>query len=334
MKPFDHVQAGSIEEAISLLKHYGGNARLIAGGTDLLGVLKDRILPDYPAALINIKSIPAMDGIEETQVGLRIGALAKLADIASSPLIKEKFEALSGAAEAVASPEIRNMATIGGNLCQDVRCWYYRYPDSMGGRMLCLRKGSGPCHAVKGDNRYHAILGAKGCFAVCPSDTAVALCALRAEIQIAGQAGKRTLPVEAFFTPLGNALGTGEMVTGIEIPALSADCRQAFLKFTERRPIDFAVASVASVITVHEGKCVTARICLGGVAPAPHRAETAGRVIEGKPLDAASVEDAARASVAGAKTLSGNAYKVEIVRTLVKRALLPAAALQQTLPGT
>jgi len=322
VKPFEHVNAASVDEALSLMKDFGGKARLIAGGTDLLGLLKDRILEDYPVALINIKTISGLDAIVENTDGLKIGALAKLADIVQSPLVKASYPALSKAAESIASPEIRNMGTIGGNLCQDVRCWYYRYPHSMGGRILCLRKGTGPCHAIKGDNRYHAIMGAKKCFAVCPSDTAIALSALAAEIDIMGSKGMRTVPVQDLYTPLGQTLGPEEMVTEVRIPKPWPGTRQAFFKFTERKPIDFAVASVASLITVQDGKCVKARIFLGGVAPAPLRAETAEQVIEGKSLDAAAVEDAARASVTGAKHLSGNAYKVEIVKALVRRALL------------
>jgi len=322
MKPFEHVHAGSIEEALSLLRQYGGKGLLMAGGTDLLGVLKDQILQDYPEVLINLKTIPNLETIEESSGGLRIGALAKLAHIASSPLVQSRYAALSQAAESVASPEIRNMGTLGGNLCQDVRCWYYRYPHHMGGRMLCLRKGTGPCHAVKGDNRYHAILGAKKCFVVCPSDTAIALSALRAEIDVVGEKGKRTLPVEEFFKPLGNALEKGELVKEIRIPDSPAGCRQAFLKFTERRPIDFAVASVAAVIRMQDARCVEARVFLGGVAPMPWRAAAAEECLLGKSIDPSAAEEAARASVAGAKPLRGNAYKIEIVKALVKRAVL------------
>lgn len=322
MKPFEHVDAGSLEEAVSLLRKYGGKGCVMAGGTDLLGVLKDQILQDYPEVLINLKTIPALEVIEETSGGLRIGALAKLAHISSSPLVQSRYPALSQAAESVASPEIRNMGTLSGNLCQEVRCWYYRYPHHMGGRMLCLRKGTGPCHAVTGDNRYHAIFGAKKCFAVCPSDTAIALSALRAEIEVVGEKGSRTIPVEAFFTPLGNDLENGELVKEIRIPGLPAGCRQSFLKFTERRPIDFAVASVAAVIRMQDARCVEARVFLGGVAPMPWRAAASEQSLVGKSMDPSTVEEAARASVAGAKPLRGNAYKIEIVKALVKRAIL------------
>ena len=322
MKTFEHFDAASVEEALSLLKKYGGKARVMAGGTDLLGVLKDEILEDYPEVLVNIKSIPELDRIKEDSRGLRIGALAKLDEVASSPAIKAGYRALSEAAGSVASPEIRTMGTLGGNLCQDVRCWYYRYPHHMGGRLLCYRKGSGPCHAVKGDHRYHAIMGGKRCFAVCPSDTATALLALQAEIQIVGARGTRTLPVEDFFTPLGNSLSKGDLVTEIRVPRPAQGNRQTFLKFTVRKPIDFAIASVASVITVEDGVCVDARIVLGGVAPVPLRAKGAERVVQGKPLDAKTAEEAADASVSGAKPRSGNAYKVEITKALVKKALL------------
>jgi len=322
VKTFEHFDAASVEEALSLLKKYGGKARVMAGGTDLLGVLKDEILEDYPEVLVNIKSIPELDRIKEDSHGLRIGALTKLDHVASSPAIKAEYHALSEAAGSVASPEIRSMGTIGGNLCQDVRCWYYRYPHHMGGRLLCYRKGSGPCHAVKGDHRYHAIMGGKVCLAVCPSDTATALLALQAEIQVVGARGTRTLSLEDFFTPVGNSLNKGELVTEIRVPRPVRGNRQAFLKFTVRKPIDFAIASIASVLTVEDGVCVDARIVLGGVAPVPLRAKGAERVVQGKPLDAKTAEEAADASVSGAKPRSGNAYKVEITKALVKRALL------------
>jgi len=165
-------------------------------------------------------------------------------------------------------------------------------------------------------------MGGKRCFAVCPSDTATALLALQAEIQIVGARGTRTLPVEDFFTPLGNSLSKGDLVTEIRVPRPAQGNRQTFLKFTIRKPIDFAVASVASVITVEDGVCVDARIVLGGVAPVPLRAKGAERVVQGKPLDAKTAEEAADASVSGAKPRSGNAYKVEITKALVKKALL------------
>jgi len=154
MKPFRHVNANSLDEALALLTAYGGKARVSAGGTDLLGVLKSEILVDNPEAVINLKTIAGLDVIEAEAGQVRIGALTRLADIAASPPINKYCPVLALAAASVGSPELRNMGTIGGNLCQDTRCWYYRYPDKMGGRIPCYRKGQGPCHAVKGDNRY------------------------------------------------------------------------------------------------------------------------------------------------------------------------------------
>src|SRR3972149_11202902 len=160
MKPFGHKNAKTVDEAVKLLKTYKGKAKLIAGGTDLLGTLKDRTLPDYPEAVINIKTIPCLDGIEKNGAGLRIGALAKLSTIAQSPLINGKYDLLAQAAKAVASPQIRRMGTIGGNLCQDLRCWYYRYPHHVGGRLICNMKGGNRCYALTGENQYHSIFGA------------------------------------------------------------------------------------------------------------------------------------------------------------------------------
>ncbi len=192
MKPFKHINAKSVGEAVESLKDNYGRARLNAGGTDLLGVLKDRILPVYPDVLVNLKTVPGLDEVQEDSAGLEIGALTKLADIAQSPLIREKCPILADAAGSVASPQVRNLATIGGNLCQEVRCWYYRYPHQVGGRILCARKrgdlsrspdpvdqgslgweGRG-CSALTGDNRYHSIFGAlrvgeTPCTSECPA---------------------------------------------------------------------------------------------------------------------------------------------------------------------
>ena len=298
-----------------------GNANLIAGGTDLLGVLKDEILPDYPGAVINIKTISGLADIKENKKGLKIGALTKLIDVVAHPLVREKFAILSKAAEAVATPEIRNMATLGGNICQDTRCWYYRYPHHMGGRIICYRKEKGPCQAIKGDNRYHAIMGGKKCFAVCPSDTAIALTALDAELEIKGPQKVRKVSVNEFFTPLGNILGPNELLTHIQIPDPTAGVRQAFLKFTLRKPVDFAIVSVAAVVTMQAGICKDARIVLGAVAPTPVRAVGSEKCLTGKVASEKGIAEAARAAVKDAKPMRMNAYKVEITKVLVKRAL-------------
>jgi xanthine dehydrogenase YagS FAD-binding subunit len=322
MKPFAHTNAQSVPDAIRLLKKWRGKARINAGGTDLLGVLRDRILPDYPDLLINIKTIPELDYIEEDEAGLRIGAATKLARIASSQTVKGTYKVFAEATYAVATPQIRNMGTIGGNICQDVRCWYYKYPHQIGGRILCTRKGGSTCPAVRGDNRYHAILEAKKCFAVCPSDTATALAVLDAHIAITGSKGTRMVPVTEFFTPLGNVLRADELVTSIQVPKPPEGSRGTFLKFTLRKPIDFAIVSVASLIIEQDGICKDARIALGAVAFRPIRATKAEDVIKGKAINEATAGEAAQEAVRGAKPLSKNGYKVEILKALVKRALL------------
>jgi xanthine dehydrogenase YagS FAD-binding subunit len=322
VKAFKHFNATSVDEAITLMRSYNGNANLIAGGTDLLGVLKDEILPEYPEAVINIKTIPGLDGVEENKKGLKIGALTKLVDVVVHPLVRKRYPILSEAAEAVATPEIRNMATLGGNLCQDTRCWYYRYPHHMGGRIICYRKEKAPCQAVKGDNRYHAIMGGKACFAVCPSDTAIALTALDAELKIKGPQKVRKVSVNEFFTSLGNILQPDELLTHVQIPDPGAEARQTFLKFTLRKPVDFAIASVAAVVTMQAGICKDARIVLGAVAPTPFRAVDSEKCLKDKVASEKVIAEAVKAAVKDAKPMRMNSYKVEITKTLVKRALL------------
>ncbi|MCZ7664593.1 MAG: FAD binding domain-containing protein [Thermoleophilia bacterium] len=325
MKPFAHHRASSVAGAVSLLAAYEGRARVNGGGTDLLGVLKDEIHDAYPEALIDLKTIPGLDRIRtDAAGGLVVGALTRLADLAASPIVRERFPLLAEAARSVATPQIRNVATLGGNLCQEVRCWYYRYPRHVGGPIGCLRKGNGPCLAVKGDSRYHAISGGKGCFAVCPSDTAVALAALEAVVRIEGPHGAREVLVADLYEPSRLALGPDEVLTQVRIPALPADAGTSFVKFTVREPVDFAVVSVAALVAREGGACTKAQIALGGVAPGPVRAATAERVLVGRTVDNSAAALAAEAALAGAKPLRGNTYKVALAKSLVERTLLAA----------
>lgn len=299
-----------------------GRARLIAGGTDLLLSLKGDILPNYPEAIINIKTIPDLALIEEDNGFLKIGALARLSDVAKSPVIRSRCSVLAKAAFSVASPQIRNAATIGGNLCQDTRCWYYRYPRQIGGPLQCARKGKGHCLAIKGDNRYHAVFGGKKCFAVCPSDIAVALAALDAGITISDCDGERDIGVTEFYHPLGNDLHAGEMLTFINIPKDTSKARHQFLKFTLRKPIDFAVVSVVTIFAEEDGVCTQARIALGALATGPVRAYRAEEMLIGRKVRESLFEKASEVAMEDAKPLSMNAYKIEIAKGLIKKALL------------
>ncbi len=321
MKNFKHFNAYSVDEAVALMGRYGERAAVIAGGTDILGKMKDSILPTYPEALINIKTIPGLSDIREEGGMLKIGALALLADIAASPVVKSKYAALAQAAGRTASPHLRNMGTIGGNICQDIRCWYYRNQNN---RFSCLRKKGGRCYAIKGDNRYHSIFGGSvsgGCFAVHPSDTAPALVALDARIVTSS----RTIEAEKFFEvkPIKTTvLAADEIVTSIQIPEPAAGSTSAFIKFALRRSIDFPIVNCAAMITTRDGKVSAARICLNAVHVVPYRAVNAEQVVIGKQIDEALAEEAGKAAVSAAKPLEHNKYMVAIARTLVKRTLL------------
>jgi len=325
MRSFEHVTVQTVDEACALLRDSGGRAKLNAGGTDLLSLLRSDAAPRYPDLLINIKAISGLDYIIEEAGTLKIGALARLADVSRSSLLNARYGVLARAAHSVAAPQIRNMATLGGNLCQEVRCWYYRYPAHIGGPISCLRKGSGTCLAIKGDNRYHAILGARKCFAVCPSDTAVALTALDAALVIAGAKGERSLTVPDFYHSLGNHLADDEMVREIEMPMRPSAGQQIFSKYTVRKPIDFAIVSVAVVLTLEETICTDARIVLGAVGPAPFRATAAEAMLIGRPISQQIATQAAEAALTGAKPLSKNGYKIEIAKTLIQRAIMGEA---------
>jgi len=321
MKTFTHFNASTVEEAVSLLKRYGGRAALVAGGTDLLGKMKDRILPTYPEALINLKTIAGLDVIQENETGLTLGPLAILEDIAHAEIVKSRYSALAEAARRTASPHLREMGTIAGNICQDIRCWYYRQPEN---RFPCLRKGGGRCYALKGDTRYHSIFGGsveEGCIAVHPSDTAPALIALNGAIQTS----KRTVSAENFFqveVSTTTVLEPDEIVTKIRIPAPAGGTKSTYLKFALRKSIDFPIVNCAAMITTAKGKVSAARICLNAVYVKPYRASGAEEALLGKTINEANAMTAGEAAVSNAKPLKDNAYMVEAAKTLVKRAIL------------
>ena len=325
MRAFEHFNANTLDEAVAILERYGGRAQVIAGGTDLLGKLKDEILPRYPEALVNIKGIRGLDYLHEDSGGLKIGALTRLEDIAVHPVVRGRFGVLAQAAGRAASPHLREMGTLAGNICQDIRCWYYRYPNN---RFPCLRKGGGRCYAVEGDNRYHSIFGATvddGCYAVHPSDTAPALIVLNAVVRTT----KRSLPVEDFFdVKVGGTtvLGADEIVTEFEIPEPPGGARSHFMKFALRKTIDFAIANCGAMISLQGSTVASARVCLNAVAVKPYRAIETEEAIIDRELNEATAESAGEAAVAGATPLKDNGYMVQLAKIIVKRTILACGA--------
>jgi xanthine dehydrogenase YagS FAD-binding subunit len=312
MRPFNHTNAKSLAEVRTALS--GGKTVIIAGGTDLLGTLKDNILPQYPPTVINLKTVPGLDFIREEGGVLKIGAVTRLADIAANQTVKQRYTALAQAASRVATPHVREMGTIGGNIAQLHRCWYFRKPEN---RFNCIRKGGNQCFAMTGDNRYHSIFGAVNrCIAVNPSDIAPALIALNARVVT----DRRTIEAENFFDvkkPGNTVLETDEIIREIQIPAPPAGAKSAFLKFAIRKSIDFPIVNCA--VMVGGG---SPRICLNAVAPKPYRATKAEAAIAGKKINEKNAEAAGEAAVADARPMEASRFKVQIAKTLVKRALL------------
>jgi len=314
---FAHINAKTIDEAVATLAE--GKALVLAGGTDLLGTMRFEIFPEklYPNTIVNLKTItPSLDYIKEEGGMLKIGALSKLEDIAKSAIVKSKYTALAEAALRTASPHIREMGTIGGNICQDIRCWYFRKENN---RFDCIRKGGNMCYAMAGDNRFHSIFGAiKACVAVNPSDTAPALVALNAVIKTS----KRTISAEEFWDvaiPGTTVLATNEIVTEIQVPTPAAGVKSSFIKFAQRATIDFPIVNCAAAIGGGG-----ARICLNAVYNKPYRVSKAEDAIKGKTIDVANAETAGLAAINGAIVLPGdyNKFKIQIANTMVKRAIL------------
>ena len=320
---FSYVRAKSLNDAVRTLATPG--AMLHAGGTDLLGCLRGGVLK--ADKVISLGGIAALRGISTPVAGgLRIGAMTTLSEIASHKQVLDRYPALAQAAASVGSPQLRNQGTLGGNLCQRPRCWYFR------GDFQCLRKGGDTCYALQGENQYHAIFGGRACYMVHPSDTAVALVALGARARVTGPGGVRTVPLAGFFVlPEKNVtketvLERNEVLTDILLPPADAGARSSYRKVRSRGSWDFALASVALALTIDTGAVVKrVRIVLGAAAPAPWRAEGAEKVIVGNRLTADTAARAAEAAVKGGETLSQNEYKVALFRGIVEEQLLAMA---------
>lgn len=322
MPNFKYVKAGSLREAVELSASPG--ARLLAGGTDLLGCLRDGIFT--AETVVSISDLRELRGMEETgDGGLRIGALATVAEVAASPLVNRKYPVLARAAAEVASPQLRNQGTLGGNLCQKPRCWYYR------GDFRCFRKGGDTCFAFEGQSQYHCVFGGRGCFIVHPSDIAPALVALGAEAGVAGPKGSRRIPLEKLHVPPADDLKRetwlepGDVLTEVAIPPPPPDLRSSYRKVRARRSWDFALAGAALALRVEGGVVREARVVLSGVAPVPWRSEEAEKALAGQPLNAECALRAGEAAARGARPLAKNGYKVALIRGVVEEAVAALA---------
>jgi xanthine dehydrogenase YagS FAD-binding subunit len=318
LRTFAYVRPGSVSDALKQLEERG--ARIHAGGTDLLGCLRDGVFE--ARKVVSLAKIDELRGLSVAPDGeLRIGALTTIAEIAAHPAVAEKFRALSQAASVVASPQLRSQGTIGGNLCQRPRCWYFR------GDYHCTRKGGDMCYALGGENQYHCIFGGGACVIVHPSDTAPALIALGANVRIVGPKGARVIPLEQFYVlPEKDAtretvLEPGEVMMGVLVPPSAAGSRSGYRKVRARGSWDFAMAGLAHAITIKAGKIADARLVLSGVAPVPWRLQAVEKLLVGQKLDAKLIARAADAAVAGAKPLEHNGYKVPLVRGVVEEVL-------------
>ncbi|MDB5326558.1 MAG: Aerobic-type carbon monoxide dehydrogenase, middle subunit CoxM/CutM-like protein [Phycisphaerales bacterium] len=333
MQAFEWANAKTAEDAVKLLgtpvADFDETARPIGGGQDLHTTMKAYI--SRPGRVVNLKTIPAFGDITADANGITIGATATLTDIENHPDVKRLLPGLVEAIHSIATPQIRNLGTMGGNLGQRPRCWYFRLED-----VKCLKRGGDTCYAKDGENKYNAIFGTDApCVMVHPSDLAPLLVALQAKIHVQGPAGPRAVPATGFLRmPSADnvwqetVLNPNEIVTAvrIDVTPASMNMKTTYLKFKERSSLDFAMASVAAVVWLNADKTVNAAsVVLGGVAAVPWRLEAVNDFLKGKPLDEATIAKAADMAIDGAKPLSQNGYKLPLVKTLVRRALTKLA---------
>src|SRR5215510_6747413 len=330
MPAFELFQPASTADALSLLDRYGSDAWILAGGLDSFDWLKDRI--KRPRYVVDLGGVDELKGVRERDGGLEIGAMTTLTDVVRHPAVRERYAILTEAAEAAASPQIRNQGTIGGNVSQDTRCWYYRSGWS------CYRAGGNICYADTPEalNREHAILGADRCVAVNPSDTAPALVALGASMVIRSLQGDRVVDAEDYFVGPGiditrmNVLQPGELLTTIRIPATWAGAQFYFEKIADRNVWDFPLVNVASAIKFSGNNIQQARIAVGAVAARPLRLANVEAAIAGKPRNEETATMAGQMAVEGATALRYNGYKIPLMRNLVKRAIRGTGATATT----
>jgi len=335
MNKFSWYEAKSVEDAVNkvtatasdiLGKAPSGSSVVFkAGGIDLLDLMKEGLV--NPSTIVSIKQIPGLDKIEyDEKEGLKIGANVTLAELEDNAIIREKYLALHQSVAHAGTPQLRNSATLGGNLAQRTRCWYFRSIDHQ-----CYRKGSGTCYAQEGENEFHAIMNNKTCASVHASSIATALMAFNATVEIAGSNGKtRSVDMEKFFvhpdtdSRTENVLASNELITGITVPAVKETVKSYYIKQGARESHDWAIADVAVVMEMSGGQCKSAEIVLGAAAPVPVKVVDAARTLKGNTINESLAASAGDASMNGATPLANNAYKVAIFKSIVKRAILKA----------
>jgi len=333
MNKFSWYEAKSVEDAVSkvnatasdiLGKASNGSSTIFkAGGIDLMDLMKEGLV--NPSTIISVKNIPGLDKIEyDDKGGLKVGASVTLAALESSTMIKEKYLALHQAVAHAGTPQLRNSATLGGNLAQRTRCWYFRSIDHQ-----CYRKGSAICYAQKGENEFHAIMNNETCASVHSSSVSTALMAFNATVEIAGINGKtRSVDMDEFFvhpesdSRTENVLASNELITGITIPAPKSNQKSHYIKYGVRESHDWAIADVAVVIEMSGSKCKNAEVVLGAASPVPMKAEEAAKLLKGKNIDESLALSAGEATMKGATPLANNDYKVPVFKEIVKRAIL------------
>jgi xanthine dehydrogenase YagS FAD-binding subunit len=324
MQAFEYANPATVQEAVALLGAGWGETDVLAGGTDLLSLMKEDL--HTPKRVVNIKNIKELDGIRKSGQGLRIGALVTMDELAKSAEVHATHKALADAAEGIPSPQIRHMGTVGGDLCQRPRCWYYR----QGFGLLAMKDGKSL--VPEGENTYHAIFGSGPAYFVSASSLGPALVAMGAKVELVSAKGRREMPVEDFFVAPRSensreiALAPNEILTGILVPGGAT--HSATYEVRQKEALDWPLVAAAVALTMKGGTVESAKIVLGHVAPTPWKAEAAARELAGKTITVATAEAAGKAAVEGAKPLSQNAYKVQLAQVAVKRALLQAAGVK------
>ncbi len=323
MKSFRSVSPADLNAAVQALQQ-SPNAAVVGGGSDLLGMVKERLVT--PDTLVNLRAVDDLDRLRPTQAGMRIGAMTSLDVVHRDPLIQRAYTVLADAAGAVGTPQIRNAGTIGGNLMQRPWCWYYR------NGFKCYKNGGNTCFSVSGENEFHAIFGGGPSFIVHPSDTAPALVALDAKFRIAGPSGEREMTAGEFFTlPSVNparetALAPNEVLAGVQLPPVNPALRSSYHKVLDRESWTHAVVSVAVALVMDAPFCRSARIVLGGVAPIPWRVPDAEAMLAGQRITEDLAAAVAEKALEGARPLAKNGYKVPLAKSAVKRTLLAMVA--------